>query len=48
MIDDLESGYYETNDEPEKNSFEITLEYINRRGHHILENKEALINVLLV
>jgi len=47
MIDDLESGYYETNDEPEKNSFEITLEYINRRGHHILENKEALINCII-
>lgn len=47
MIDDLESGYYETDDEPQKNAFEITLEYINRRGHHILENKEASISWLL-
>lgn len=47
MIDDLESGYYETDDEPQKNAFEITLEYINRRGHHILENKEASISCLL-
>ena len=37
MIDDLESGYYETDDEEDKNAFEITLEYINRRGHHILQ-----------
>ena len=36
MISDLESGYYETDDEEDKNAFEITLEYINRRGHHIL------------
>jgi len=47
MIDDLESGYYETDDEEDstsakatadkKNAFEISLEYINRRGHHILQ-----------
>lgn len=47
MIDDLESGYYETDDEPNKNAFEITLEYINRRGHHILENTESTISCLL-
>lgn len=47
MIDDLESGYYETDDQSEKNAFEITLEYINRRGHHILENKEASISCII-
>jgi cell division protein FtsL len=36
LIDDLESGVYETDDAQEKSSFEVTLEYINRRGHHIL------------
>lgn len=41
MIDDLESGYYETNDEKHKNAFELTLEYINRRGHYILDNKNS-------
>jgi len=47
MIDDLESGYYETDDLPNKNAFELTLEYINRRGHHILENKEAVAHCLV-
>ena len=47
MIDDLESGYYETDDQPGKNAFEITLEYINRRGHHILEFKDAVVNCLV-
>ena len=42
MIDDLESGYYETDDEEEKSAFEITLEYINRRGHHILQYRSEL------
>jgi len=47
MIDDLETGYYETDDEENKNGFEITLEYINRRGHHILQYKNSLINCLV-
>lgn len=37
MIDDLESGVYETDSTADKTSFEATLEYINRRGHHILD-----------
>ena len=47
MIDDLESGYYETDDEEDKNSFETTLEFINRRGHHILQYKESITNCLV-
>lgn len=37
LIDDLESGVYETDQSPHKSSFETTLEYLNRRGHHILD-----------
>ncbi|MBI5254270.1 hypothetical protein HY932_00610, partial [Candidatus Falkowbacteria bacterium] len=47
MIDDLESGYYETDDQPGKNAFEITLEYLNRRGHHVLQYKNAITNCLV-
>ncbi len=47
MIDDLESGYYETEDEKDSNAFELTLEFINRRGHHVLEYKNALTNCLV-
>ncbi len=47
MIDDMESGYYETDDQPNKNAFEITLEFINRRGHHILEHKNAIAHCLV-
>jgi len=47
MIDDLESGYYETDDKPEKSAFETTLEFINRRGHHILQYENAVTNCLV-
>lgn len=47
MIDDLESGYYESDDRADKNAFELTLEYINRRGHHILQYKDSVINCLV-
>ncbi|MBU2542526.1 hypothetical protein KJ785_03130 [Patescibacteria group bacterium] len=47
MIDDLESGYYETDETLEKNAFETTLEYINRRGHHLLQYKNSAINCLV-
>lgn len=47
MIDDLESGYYENDDNEEKNAFETTLEFINRRGHHILQHKESLTNCIV-
>lgn len=47
MIDDLESGYYESDDQPGKNAFEITLEYLNRRGHHILQYKNAVTNCIV-
>lgn len=47
MIDDMESGYYETDDQPGKNAFEITLEYLNRRGHHVLQYKDAITNCIV-
>jgi hypothetical protein len=47
MIDDLESGYYETDDEEDKDAFETSLEFINRRGHHILEHTDSLTNCLV-
>ncbi len=36
MIDDLESGYYESNNDDKKHAFECALEFINHRGHHVL------------
>jgi len=47
MIDDLESGYYETDDEADKSSFELTLEHINKRGHHILQDKHSVLNCVV-
>lgn len=47
MIDDLESGYYETEDQEGKSAFEITLEFINRRGHHVLQYHDAITNCLV-
>ncbi len=47
MIDDLESGYYETDTNDDKDPFEATLEYINRRGHHILQYKNSIVNCLV-
>lgn len=47
MIDDLESGFYETEDEEDKSAFEITLEYINRRGHHILQFEESELHAIV-
>lgn len=47
MIDDLESGYYETEDEEEKGAFELTLEYINRRGHHLLNFQQSYVNAIV-
>lgn len=42
MIDDLETGVYETEPTSQKTGFELTLEYINRRAHHILAHEGAL------
>lgn len=47
MINDLESGYYETDDERNKNAFELTLEYINKRGHYILDDKNSELNCVV-
>ncbi|MFZ2190375.1 MAG: hypothetical protein WA057_06765 [Candidatus Magasanikiibacteriota bacterium] len=47
MIDDLESNYYEMDEEEGKDSFESSLEFINKRGHHILQYKDSVINCLV-
>lgn len=47
MIDDIEAGYYETPDTSEKNALEITLEYINRRGHHLLQYSQVEIHCIV-
>jgi len=47
MIDDLESGYYETDDTEDKTAFEATLEFINCRGHHLLQFEDSLIHCLV-
>ena len=47
LIDDLESGYYETEDDQEKSAFELTLEYINRRSHKLLEYENSNLNCLV-
>ncbi|MDP2693060.1 MAG: hypothetical protein Q8O88_05475 [bacterium] len=41
MIDDIETGYYESNDTDKKSAFELTLEYINRRGHLLISKKNS-------
>ncbi len=49
MIDDIEKGYYETDHGDEKDPFEATLEFINRRSEQLLEEKievNALIGVI--
>ena len=48
MIDDLESSYYESNnDEQEGNNFENLIERINHRGHHILQYNDTVINCIV-
>ncbi len=47
MIDDLESGYYEIDKDESHDPFEATLEYINRRGHHILQYKNSVVHCLV-
>lgn len=43
LIDDIESGYYESDsDDSEKSSFERTLEFINRRSTHVLQDTGKL------
>lgn len=49
IIDDLETGYYEAAeyDDQAKTTFELTLEEVNRRGHHILQYKKSKISCLV-
>jgi len=43
LIDDIESGYYETEQSTgEKSPFELTLEFINRRSNHLLNTSGSL------
>lgn len=44
IFDDLEKTYYNTQNTPEKNSLELSLEFINRRAHEILGGSEAEIH----
>ncbi len=46
MIDDVEANYYDIHNEQEKNAFEQSIEYINRRSHHLLQDKIAELNLL--
>lgn len=47
IIDALETGYYETEDTDDKDAFELTVEYVNRRGHHMLKQHNAMITCLV-
>lgn len=42
VIDDLEAGYYESDDDEDKNAFEATLEYLNRRSGTILNDSGTI------
>ncbi|PIZ95046.1 MAG: hypothetical protein COX81_01975 [Candidatus Magasanikbacteria bacterium CG_4_10_14_0_2_um_filter_37_12] len=43
IIDDIEAGYYNTaNEDGDKNPFELTLEYINRKNLEISDKKIAI------
>ena len=44
LIDDIESGYYETEATGGKHPFETTIEYMNRRSHEILQEGNAHMN----
>lgn len=46
IIDALESGYYETEESEDRDAFELTVEYVNRRGHHVLTRNDAAITCL--
>ncbi len=47
MIDDVEASYYDNDVSLQQiNAFEKSIEYINRRSHHILENNRSKLNLL--
>jgi len=46
MIDDVEASYYDTETEQSTNPFEKSIEYINRRSHHLLQDRSTTINLL--
>lgn len=49
IIDDIESGYYETEHEEGQEAFDITLEFINRRSEQVLTDSadiHALVGVI--
>ncbi len=47
MINDVEASYYESDTDHTKiNAFEKSIEYINRRSHHILTDNESTMNLL--
>lgn len=44
IFDDLEKSYYNTPHTSEKNSLELSLEFINRRANEVLQESEATID----
>lgn len=46
MIDDVESNYYDTDTDAKENAFERSIEYINRRSHHLLQDTRSKLNLL--
>ena len=46
MIDDVEDNYYASEGEQPKNTFEQSIEYINRRSHHLLQDTTTTLNLL--
>ncbi|HYE60052.1 MAG TPA: hypothetical protein VEA18_02625 [Candidatus Kapabacteria bacterium] len=47
LIDDIETSYYEMDADNGKEPFEMTVEYMNRRGHHILAPKGSKVHCLV-
>lgn len=41
IFDDLEKSYYNTQNSASKNALELSLEFINRRAHEVLQSSEA-------
>jgi len=46
MIEDLESSFYES-DLPSKQAFEQTLEFINKRSHHVLQENDSQVHCIV-
>lgn len=47
IFDDLEKSYYNTQNTTEKNSLELSLEFINRRAQEVMGNSEAEVDCIV-